>query len=314
MPDVEHIPIEKLELDPANIRPEPVIDQGFVESIKERGILQNLIVRPRNGKYGVVVGSRRFVVAKNLKMETVPCEVRRDLEEDMDARALSFAENEHREDIPIATKREIVQEFYDDTDGRKGKEKRVEEVSDRLNISRQTIQRYLALGRLSRTILDRLKKKEERSKSENKLLEKMPPGASEEKPLIDDRGTEWAPSDLDVTEEVPVKVLEKFARDDYFVKLSEENPLRAHLLATLGAKRGRDKVEKVLEMERRGPKERKKSIREEIGGPKPTRLNFSLGVPITDALDRWAEDHCTTRKLALRRIAAEFLKREGYLD
>ena len=67
-------------------------------SVKQEGILCNLIVRPRKGgpegHYDLVAGHRRLKVAKALGMEVVPCTIRTDLDREGDALAVALAGND----------------------------------------------------------------------------------------------------------------------------------------------------------------------------------------------------------------------------
>lgn len=318
MTEVKEIPVKNLEKDRANIRPKPDLTDKFVENIKDEGILEPLIVRPRGKKkYGVIVGYRRFAAARRLKLDSVSCVVRKDLKDDMDARATSFAENEHREDIPTWKKREIIREFYDNTDGRKSPDKRAEEVSNRLNISVREIRDHLSPDNLPDSFLPRLKKPSERSDSEKKALEDVsglaPSG--EEKPLFDERSKEKAPSSLDIEKKISLKVMSKLARDESFLELAEKNPLRAHRLATIATEAGQNQVKKVLEIEREGPKERAKPLKEELqpeDSAPEYRINF--GSEITPALQKFADEHNVHPKTAVRNIVRGFLIDRNYLD
>lgn len=70
----------------------------LADSIREKGILQPLLVRYRPDGYELVAGERRWRAAQSLSLETVPCLV---LEEVSDEAALEIAliENLQREDL-----------------------------------------------------------------------------------------------------------------------------------------------------------------------------------------------------------------------
>jgi len=78
--EVVDISIDRLNVHPVNAQlyiDTPERRQELIESIKEYGILQPLIVMPDpNGRYVVLSGVRRLVAAKELGMRTVPCLVR----------------------------------------------------------------------------------------------------------------------------------------------------------------------------------------------------------------------------------------------
>ncbi|MGN6515286.1 MAG: ParB/RepB/Spo0J family partition protein [Rhizomicrobium sp.] len=101
---LEHIPFSKLKISKTNMRhrdPAPDVSD-ILPSILTKGVLQPLIVRPEDGKFGVVAGRRRWfsLKAKKEKLGEVddpPCAI---MEEGDDAEAmeLSLLENVARRD------------------------------------------------------------------------------------------------------------------------------------------------------------------------------------------------------------------------
>ena len=69
----------------------------LMQSISEKGILEPLLVRPVEGRYELIVGSRRFEAAKRLGMKEVPAIVR--AMGDEDALIVSLVENVQRRDV-----------------------------------------------------------------------------------------------------------------------------------------------------------------------------------------------------------------------
>src|SRR4028118_245932 len=83
--------------------------EQLVLSIKEHGILEPLLVRPRpGGEYELVAGERRYRAAQKLGLAEVPVVIRKLTDEE--ALALSLIENLHREDLnPVDRKSGILQ-------------------------------------------------------------------------------------------------------------------------------------------------------------------------------------------------------------
>ena len=71
--------------------------QDLVNSIKLVGLIQPIVVRPKNGRYEVVAGHRRFMAARVADFATIPCIVR-DLS-DTDSDIVKLHENFSREDV-----------------------------------------------------------------------------------------------------------------------------------------------------------------------------------------------------------------------
>lgn len=83
--------------------------EQLVLSIKEHGILEPLLVRPRpGGEYELVAGERRYRAAQKLGLAEVPVVIRKLTDEE--ALALSLIENLHREDLnPVEETEGILQ-------------------------------------------------------------------------------------------------------------------------------------------------------------------------------------------------------------
>ncbi|WP_315109839.1 ParB N-terminal domain-containing protein [Clostridium intestinale] len=62
------------------------------ESIKEQGLLHNLVVREKEGKYEILSGERRYHALKKLGFKKVPCKVQRNLS-DIDSEILLIEAN-----------------------------------------------------------------------------------------------------------------------------------------------------------------------------------------------------------------------------
>ena len=100
---VYNIDIDETVVDKTNVR-YPILDkiiitEGEIERTKENGIDTPLIVRRKSdGRFGIVAGARRRMMAILADLQTVPCIIR-DLT-DEEARRLSWRENEDRVEIP----------------------------------------------------------------------------------------------------------------------------------------------------------------------------------------------------------------------
>ena len=76
MSKIINIPLDKLKLHPQNVRKKYEGIEELAESIKARGVLQNLTVVPdksKEGTYIVVIGNRRLTAAKQAGISTLPC-------------------------------------------------------------------------------------------------------------------------------------------------------------------------------------------------------------------------------------------------
>jgi len=128
--------------------------QELVESIREHGIIQPLIVRRVEGKWELIAGERRWRAAGQLGLKEAPVIVRQ--ASDRDVLELALIENLQREDLnPIEEAhayRRLAEEFslrQEDIAQRVGKSRSVVANSLRLLDLHSQVQAHLAQGRLS---------------------------------------------------------------------------------------------------------------------------------------------------------------------
>ncbi len=128
--------------------------QELVESIREHGIIQPLIVRKVEGRFELIAGERRWRAANQLGLKEAPVIVRQ--ASDRDVLELALIENLQREDLnPIEEAhayRRLAEEFslrQEDIAQRVGKSRSVVANSLRLLDLHSQVQAYLAQGRLS---------------------------------------------------------------------------------------------------------------------------------------------------------------------
>lgn len=202
------IPIERLVVDDENIRVDPDVGEELINSVKNKGVLEPLIVRPikeleDEEKYGIVSGSRRFSAAINANLNTVPCIVK-DLS-DNEARAISITENKHRKDIPNWRWIEVINDLYNRINTGMTKMEKIEKVMELTDFGKSTIHKYLDLGNLPDLVKARLKNPSERVEKEKKQLE------------------ETSSQKSDKLEKIPIMVAEKLARNEFFVDKSSQD-------------------------------------------------------------------------------------------
>lgn len=97
--DALDIPIEHLvePPDPMRFAMDDAKFEELCQSIRAVGILQSLLVIPRNDVYEVVAGHRRLLAARQVGLASVPCRI---FHGEADNKlAIMIAENLHREDV-----------------------------------------------------------------------------------------------------------------------------------------------------------------------------------------------------------------------
>lgn len=84
----------------------------LISSIKEKGVLQPILVRPKNGKYEIIAGERRYRAAKALEMTEVPVIVKS--VDDREALVLALVENIQREELNVIEEAQAYKRLIED--------------------------------------------------------------------------------------------------------------------------------------------------------------------------------------------------------
>lgn len=149
----QEIEISKLKVHPKNVRKTYRGIEELAESIKAKGILQNLTVVPdsdEEGTYFVVIGNRRLTAARVAGIETAPCIITEMSEKDQAATML--LENIQRDDLTIYEQAQGFQMVLDLGETEEG-------LAEKTGFSKTTIRRRLNIAKLNQ---DELQKKEQR--------------------------------------------------------------------------------------------------------------------------------------------------------
>lgn len=119
-------------------------------SIKEKGILQPILVRTKNDRFEIVAGERRFRAAQALGLEEVPVVVK-DVS-DEEALVLALIENIQREELNVIEEAKAFKRLIDDFHLTQ------EQVADAVGKNRSTVTNILRLLRLPVAIQDAVSK------------------------------------------------------------------------------------------------------------------------------------------------------------
>ena len=153
---VQKVPLNDVVASPLQPRKEFVTEQlsELMESIREHGIIQPLIVRMVDGKCELIAGERRWRASRELGLKEVPVIVR--TASDRDVLELALIENLQRENLnPIEEAQaydRLSQEFgmrQEDIAKRVGKNRATVANAMRLLDLPPTVQHHLREGRLS---------------------------------------------------------------------------------------------------------------------------------------------------------------------
>jgi ParB family chromosome partitioning protein len=97
--DIQHVPLGKIVRNPAQPRTQfdPATIQELAASIRERGVLQPVLLRPSGDGYQIVAGERRFIAAREAGFTSIPAIIRPLT--DREALLIALIENIQRENL-----------------------------------------------------------------------------------------------------------------------------------------------------------------------------------------------------------------------
>jgi len=98
-PTVRMIPINKIDPNPRQARSELGNIKELMLSIKNKGILEPILVRPKEGRYEIIAGERRYMASKRIGLTEIPC-IEMNVE-DNEALELALIENLQRKDLDV---------------------------------------------------------------------------------------------------------------------------------------------------------------------------------------------------------------------
>ena len=146
--DLIYIPVTLLHPHPNNPRKDLGELTELANSIKEKGIMQNLTVVPRReGTYTVIIGHRRLAAAKAVGLTEVPCIITEMSPQDQLATML--LENMQRNDLTLYEQAQGFQMMIDFGEN-------VETISKKTGLSESTVRRRVKLSELNQDTLKKV--------------------------------------------------------------------------------------------------------------------------------------------------------------
>ncbi|MFH1395635.1 MAG: ParB/RepB/Spo0J family partition protein [Candidatus Omnitrophota bacterium] len=129
--------------------------EDLINSLKEKGVIQPILVRPAGKLYELIAGERRWRAAQELNMEEIPAIIRDDID-DANSLEISLIENIQREELnPIeeaTAYKELIDQFeytLDKVGQMMGKDKTTISNSIRLLALSEEIRKDIEDGKLS---------------------------------------------------------------------------------------------------------------------------------------------------------------------
>jgi ParB family transcriptional regulator, chromosome partitioning protein len=153
------IPIDRLEPNPQQPRMEFGALEELIASIKEKGVLEPLLVRPSQvgGRFMIISGERRYRAAREVGLKELPC-----IEMDVDDRAvaeIALIENLQRKDLTAFEEAEgllVLVERFGYTH---------EEVAKKIGKSRSSITEALTIATMPNDVKEQCRRADICSKS-----------------------------------------------------------------------------------------------------------------------------------------------------
>ncbi|HUU06005.1 MAG TPA: ParB/RepB/Spo0J family partition protein [Patescibacteria group bacterium] len=171
-PVIRNIPIEKIVANQIQPRRDMGDLTELTDSIRENGIIEPVIVRPKNGSFEIIAGERRFRAAKEAGMHEIPC-IEHDVP-DNEALEMSIIENIQRKDLNVFEQAQSIRSLaeiygytHDEIAKKIGKSRvTVTELARITDLPEEIKQKCLELGIDSKTFLLELAKVEDLEKME----------------------------------------------------------------------------------------------------------------------------------------------------
>jgi len=146
---IQEIAVSKVHHPPNQIRVRLENIEDLALSIKQQGLLQPIVVRPKSHEYEVVAGNRRLEAVKSLKLRKISCHI---VElSDREAYEVALVENVHHKTMNPIEEASAFQRYVDSY-GWGG----VSELADRIGKSQEFVTKRLQLLRLPQKVQEEI--------------------------------------------------------------------------------------------------------------------------------------------------------------
>lgn len=144
---IRYIPLEKIIAGPQQPRQDFGDLEPLAASIREKGIIEPIILRPKDGRFEIIAGERRYRAAKMAGLSEIPG-IEYDIQ-DNEALELSIVENAQRKDLnpfELAYSLKSLNEIYGYTH---------EEIAQKIGNSRVTITEMIRISDMPPRVVQR---------------------------------------------------------------------------------------------------------------------------------------------------------------
>jgi ParB family chromosome partitioning protein len=160
---IEELSISELRMSPIAIRRSMEGMEELARSIKEKGLLQPLVVRPVDEFFEIVAGCRRFAACKQLKWRKVLCHIAE--LDDKSAYEISLIENVQRKSMNPVEEAQAYKNYVE-----KYGWGSIASLADRIAKSSSYVSKRISLLDLPYDVIDRIQNREIRPSVAEELL------------------------------------------------------------------------------------------------------------------------------------------------
>jgi len=139
-PRIRMISLEKIDPNPHQARSELGNIQELMDSIKSKGVLEPILVRPKADRFEIIAGERRYIASKNISLKEIPC-IEMDVQEN-EAMEIALIENLQRKDLDLFEEADGLNALID-LYGYSH-----QEVSEKIGKARSTITEILSISKV----------------------------------------------------------------------------------------------------------------------------------------------------------------------
>jgi ParB family chromosome partitioning protein len=156
-PRIRMVPLGKIDPNPQQARTELGNLEELMASIKSKGVLEPILVRPKNDRYEIIAGERRYVACKRVGLKEIPAIEM--LVKDSEAMELALIENLQRKDLGVFEEADGLSALVDIYGYSHA------QLAEKIGKARSTITEIVNVSRIPKTLRDLCKQAEIASRS-----------------------------------------------------------------------------------------------------------------------------------------------------
>lgn len=145
-PRIRMIPLDKIDPNPQQARSQLGNLDELMASIKAKGVLEPILVRPKNDRYEIIAGERRLVASNNIGLTEIPC-IEMNVK-DSESLELALIENLQRKDLDVFEEADGLNSLVDIYSYNHS------QLAEKIGKARSTITEIINVARIPRKLRD----------------------------------------------------------------------------------------------------------------------------------------------------------------